>query len=185
MTLAPGADTAHAYIVRALLIAIAACGAPAVAPPANHVNAQPMAVAGPRAVIVHRFLARPISVSNPTDATLDVATATDSVMLVEIALGSDVSMLLAMDGTFPVALRPLDRSSKVVREGHDDAIAWRISDTGGRIGVDAINLATGVMCDVQRADPPTIAIAERVIAACRDIRAATPGELAGARVFRG
>ena len=173
--------------MRRLLLLAFACTHAATAPVDNHATAiAPAApLPGARATIVHKFLHAPISVVNPTNAALDVATATGSVMLVTIQLDS-VSMMLAADGSTAADLGPLPAATAIVDHGNDGVVMWRVREAGGQLEVDALNLATGVYCSIYKPEVHTRQLADRVLAACRDIRPATPAELADtAHVYRG
>ena len=172
--------------LRRLLVLLAACSS-APHPGVANSSPPPAVITTPaegRAVIEHRFLAHPISVPNPSNAPLSVATATGSLMLVTIDLGDGVGMLVSGDGkTAGLGAPP---PGTVLSQGTDPKLQWRVMRGPNGIEPDAFNVATGVYCAIYQPEVRTQAMAERVIAACRDIHVATAEDLADtSHIYRG
>ena len=176
--------------MKRLMITVLACGChPAPAPaPATPSNIAPPVAArahraftGPRAVIEHKFLHAPISVANPTNQPIDVATATDSVMLVTVPFPSGAGvaqLMLAADGSVTDTMAPTDDSAKV-SEGKDDRVIWEITRSGDAYDFQAVRRGIGVFCDAYSPDAKTkytLAQVQLLVDACADIRVATAGD---------
>jgi len=164
-------------------LVLAGCFHGAPAPVSNTTPTPPsgprhIAFRGPRATIEHEFLpAGPISVYNPTSQAIDVATATESVMLATVRIPTDdgeVEIMLAADGKSVETLRELADGDTVVSEGRDAELVWRIVRTGAGYDFAAIRRGLGVWCDPYHPDdrPFTRAQVETLVAVCRDIQSA-------------